>query len=69
VIGSDLVVFRLDNVAADAANLLQKRYRMVVSFALIWREPVSEAARQFIGFIYSAVGEKIICDFGVVPAS
>lgn len=67
--GSKLVVFRLDSVAADAAAVLRGDYPAVTPFALVWKKPLSATARMFLDFVGSPAGEKIIRDFGVVPAS
>lgn len=63
-----LKTLALDNVAPTVDNIASGKYRLVMDFALIYREQrLTEGARRFIDYIYSDGGRAILEKNGLLP--
>lgn len=60
---------KIDGVEATAANVESETYKIVRPFNIVTKATVSEAAQDFIGFILSADGQKVIGDNGYIAVS
>ena len=67
VIGTGLRVLQVQDVAPSAANVRQKKYQMVVPFALVWKDPLSPRAQDFLDFLSSPAAKKLMLDNGAIP--
>ncbi|MEI6986095.1 MAG: substrate-binding domain-containing protein [Rhodospirillaceae bacterium] len=65
-----VTLLALDGVAPTPENLISGSYPLFVEFGLIHRPNIlTPAARDFIAFIRSPVGARILREHGVVPPS
>lgn len=66
-VGTGLKVLRIDDVAPSAANVRQKKYQLVVPFALVWKDTLTPPAQDFLDFLSSPAARKLMLDNGVIP--
>ncbi len=66
--GTQLRVLKVDGVEPSPAAVLQGKYLTVTPFGLVWKGELGGAAKGFYDFIRSEAGQKILIDYGVVPA-
>jgi phosphate transport system substrate-binding protein len=65
---SPLKVLAVDNVFPTPANLREGRYKLLVDYALVYKENrLSELARRFIEFIFSDAGKAVLIKYGQIP--
>ena len=70
VTGSPIKVLAVDNVFPSPANLREGRYKLMVDYALVYKENrLSELARRFIEFIFSDAGKAVLIKYGLIPVS
>ncbi len=50
----------LDGIAPTPENMLSGKYRLVESYALIYKKELTPAAKKFVDFVFSAEGKKIL---------
>lgn len=60
---------KIDGVDATVDNIKNNTYKIARPFNIVTRETVSEAAQDFIDFIMSADGQKVIEDNGYIAVS
>jgi phosphate transport system substrate-binding protein len=58
---------RLDGVEANRANIDAKRYTLVRPFLFVTSGPSKPEARDFIAFVLSDEGQKLIAQEGLIP--
>jgi len=66
-IGAGLKPLRVQDVAPSAANVRQKKYQLVVPFALVWKDALSPLAQDFLDFLSSPVARKFMLENGAIP--
>ena len=66
-VGAGLKVLRVHDVAPSAANVRQKKYQLVVPFALVWKDTITPPAQDFLDFLSSPAARKLMLDNGVIP--
>ncbi len=59
---------KIDGVEATVANIKADTYQIARPFNIATKETVSEAAQDFIDFILSSEGQKVVEDFGCIAA-
>ena len=59
----------IDGAAASVANIKEGSYKIARPFNIATKEGLSEAAQDFINFIMSADGQKVIEDNGYISVS
>jgi phosphate transport system substrate-binding protein len=64
-----LKVLRINDVAPSAANIREKKYRLIVPLALVWKEPLSPLAQHFLDFLSSPGARKLMLENGVIPVN
>jgi phosphate transport system substrate-binding protein len=67
IIGAGLKVLRVQDVAPSAINVRQKKYQLVIPFALVWKDPLSPLAQDFLDFLSSPAARKLMLENGVIP--
>lgn len=66
---SQIVHLALDGVAPTAENLEQERYPIWVELGLIYKpDALTPAGKAFLEFVRSAAGERVLREYGVLPA-
>ena len=65
--GTGLKVLSVAGIAPSAANVRQKKYQLVVPFALVWKETLSPLAQDFLDFLSSPAARKLMLEHGVIP--
>jgi phosphate transport system substrate-binding protein len=65
--GTGLKVLSVAGIAPTAANVRQKKYQMVVPFALVWKDSLSTLAQDFLNFLSSPAARKLMLENGVIP--
>lgn len=60
---------RLDGVAPTPTNFRNGDYPLILPLALVWKESPSGLAREFVEFLSSAEGQRLIAVEGLVPAA
>ncbi|MFH1020532.1 MAG: substrate-binding domain-containing protein [Pseudomonadota bacterium] len=65
--GTGLRVLQVQDLAPTAANVRQKKYQLVVSFALVWKDPLSPRAQDFLDFLASPSARKLMLENGAIP--
>ena len=66
-VGAGIKVLQVQGVAPSAANVRQKKYPLVVPFALVWKETLSPRAQDFLDFLSSPAAKKLMLDNGAIP--
>ncbi|MDW7773042.1 MAG: hypothetical protein SCH71_09150 [Desulfobulbaceae bacterium] len=66
-VGSGLYILKVDGVYPSAENVLNGEYKLVLPFALVYREDLSGLAKRFIDFLDSEEGKQIMRTYGIVP--
>ena len=56
-----------DGVAPTAGNVASGAYALTIPLGLAYKGEPSKEAEAFLGFVFSAEGERIINDFGCLP--
>ncbi|MFH0753683.1 MAG: hypothetical protein V2A70_03880 [Candidatus Omnitrophota bacterium] len=64
-----LTIFKLDGVVASPENVARHTYPLLTPFALVWKGELKGVAKDFVDYLFSPQGQKIIMDNGAVPAS
>jgi len=67
VVGTGLRVLQVQGIAPSAANVRQKKYQIVIPFALVWKDTLSPRAQDFLDFISSPAARKLMLDNGAIP--
>jgi len=60
---------KIDGIAPTIANVENGRYRYYKVLTFIYKEPLEKESRQFIEFVFSDPGQKIIRENGGIPLS
>lgn len=66
-IGTWLKVLKINGVYPSAENVAGGKYRFVLPFSVVYKEQPKGLAAEFIDFLYSEEGQKIITSMGAVP--
>ena len=66
-IGTGLKMLRVQDVAPSAVNVRQKKYPLVVPFALVWKNTLSPLAQDFLDFLSSTAARKFMLENGAIP--
>lgn len=66
-IGTGLHILKVDGVYPSAENVLNGSYRLVLPFALVYRDDLSGLARRFVDFLESEEAKHIIRSYGLIP--
>lgn len=69
LIGTDLKVLKVQDLAPSAANVREKKYQLVAPLALVWKDPLSPLAQNFLDFLSSPAARKLMLENGVIPVS
>ncbi len=56
----------MDNVAPTRENILSGKYRLVEDYALIYKKTLSSQAKNFVDFVFSPEGRKILENDGLI---
>lgn len=66
--GAPISFLSLDGVVPTTENIAGGRYPLVMEYSFVYRESgLSPEARQFIDFLFTGDGRKLISDHGLVP--
>ena len=66
-VGTELRILQVQNVSPTAANVREKKYQLVVPFAVVWKDNLSPLAQNFLDFLSSPAAKKLMLDNGTVP--
>jgi phosphate transport system substrate-binding protein len=66
-IGTGLRILKVDGVYPSAENVEKGQYKLVLPFALVYRDDLSGLAKRFVDFLDSDEGKRIMRTYGVVP--
>lgn len=66
-VGTELKILQVQNVAPTAANVREKKYHLVVPFALVWKDTLSPPAQNFFDFLSSPAAKKLMLENGTIP--
>lgn len=66
-VDAGLKVLRVQDVVPSATNVRQKKYQLVIPFALVWKDPLSPLAQDFLDFLSSPAARKLMLENGVIP--
>ena len=66
-VGTGVRVLQVQDVVPSAANVRQKKYQMVIPFALVWKDTLSLRAQDFLNFLSSPAARKLMLDNGAIP--
>lgn len=67
ITGTGLKVLSVAGIAPSATNVRQKKYQLVVPFALVWKYPLSPLAQDFLNFLSSPAARKLMLENGAIP--
>ncbi len=67
--GSILKILSINRIAPTTENILSKKYKLVSPYAIVWRPPLKGLANHFVDYLFTEPAQKIISDFGAVPAN
>ena len=67
-INKKLNILSLDGIEASVENIMQDKYKLVVPFGLVYKGKLSKLSKNFIDFIFSEDGKKIILSHGSIPS-
>ena len=67
VAGTGLKVLSVQDIASTAANVRQKKYQLVVPFALVWKDPLPPLAQDFVNFLSTPAAKKLMLENGAIP--
>lgn len=67
MIGTGLKELSIQDIAPSVENVRQKKYLLVVPFALVWKEPLSPRAQSFLDFLSSPAAKKLMLENGAIP--
>ena len=67
VIHSKLNILNFNGVEASVKNILENRYILTIPFGLVYKGELSGLSKEFVSFIESEEGKKIILEYGAVP--
>lgn len=67
VAGTGLKVLSVQDIPPSVVNVRQKKYQLVVPFALVWKDPLSPQAQDFLDFLSSPAARKLMLENGVIP--
>lgn len=65
--GTGLIVPIVADMAPSAANVRQKKYPFVLPLALVWKEPLSPLAQDFLDFLSGPAARKLLLENGAIP--
>lgn len=60
---------KIDGAAASVENIENGSYKISRPFNIVTGDDLSDAAKDFVSFIMSAEGQKVIADAGYIPAA
>lgn len=66
---SSATVFSLDGVSPTQEQVRKGSYPLVVNLGLVWKGALPPQARNFIDYLYSPMGQRLIRDQGLVPTT
>ncbi|MCX5889069.1 MAG: substrate-binding domain-containing protein [Deltaproteobacteria bacterium] len=67
---SPIKALAVDQVFPTPANLREGRYKLLVDYALVYKEKrLSKLARRFIEFIFSDAGKAVLSKYGLIPVN
>jgi phosphate transport system substrate-binding protein len=60
----------MDNILPTTANVQAGRYKLVVDYALVYKEKrLNKLAQKFVDFILSNQGQAILLKYGLIPST
>lgn len=62
-----LIIMKIDGVYPSVGNVKNGSYKLVVPFGIVWKGELKGLAKDFVDFILSPEGQKIIAENGAVP--
>lgn len=65
---AQLTILAFDGVPPTPENVREQRYPLVIPLALVWKGELPPVAEQFIEFLFSAEGQRLVVRRGLVPA-
>lgn len=69
VMGTNLVVLKLDGVYPTPENVQNKTYKLAAPFGLIWKGELPDLAKAFLDFLFTPQAQGIITEYGAVSTS
>lgn len=66
---NNLNIFRFNGIEPSQENIRNGSYPLIIPLGLVWKEELQGASKDFVNFIFSDLGKKIIADNGAVPAN
>lgn len=66
-VGAGFKVLRVQDVAPSATNVRQKKYQLVIPFAMVWKDTLTAPAQDFLDFLSSPAAQKLMLDNGAIP--
>jgi len=67
-VGKNLNILRYNGILASAATIRSGTYPLIIPLGLVWKDKLQNAAADFVDFIFSKEGERIISANGAVPS-
>jgi phosphate transport system substrate-binding protein len=66
---NNLNIFRLNGIEPSAENIRNATYPLIIPLGLVWKGELQGASEDFVNFIFSHRGKKVIADNGAVPSN
>ncbi|MDD5134627.1 MAG: substrate-binding domain-containing protein, partial [Phycisphaerae bacterium] len=67
IAGTKLKTLKLDGIEPTVENVLNGNYKYMSSYGIVYKEQPKGLAKEFVSFLYSEEGRKIITADGAVP--
>ena len=66
---NDLNILRYNGLQPSPENIRSETYPLIVPLGLVWKGSLKGLARDFVDYIFSDQGKRIIADNGAVPGN
>lgn len=64
---TDLQVLSLNGISPDADSIRENKYPHTVNLGLVFKPPLNGISREFVDFVTSEAGQRIMENFGAIP--
>lgn len=61
-----IIPIAIDGVQPNASNVLNNTYTLTIEYAFIYKDKISDEAGEFINYLFSAAGGKILHENGLI---
>jgi len=68
VLATDLIRFRFNGIEPSPENMKTGAYPLFTPFSLVWKGRLSGLANDFVSYIFSPEGKRILETNGTLPA-